>query len=97
MLQKLFIFSDTPSWMSKSNSHSNLVALEPEDLKAEGEDVGTDSSSSDEEAENLLQGCIKQAWAAKNNNSHIHKGHSHQKVSALQLFYRVKHVKKVKM
>ena len=74
--------------MSKSNSHSNLVALEPEDLKAEGEDVGNESSSSDEEAENLLQGCIKQAWAAKNNNSNIHKGQQHQnlqKVSESEL------------
>lgn len=50
----------TPSWMSKSNSHTNLSVLTIDDLKEE------ESDSDDQDAEDLLQGCIKQAWPAKN-------------------------------
>lgn len=51
----------TPSWMSKSNSHTNLSVLTIDDLKEEESD-----DSDDQDAEDLLQGCIKQAWPAKN-------------------------------
>ena len=70
---------DTPSWMSNSNSHSDLKVSEEvidDDDEVDENDSNISSSnptSSDEEdAENLLQGCIKQAWAAKNTNSSNH-------------------------
>ena len=69
----------TPSWMSNSNSHSDLKVTE-EVIDNEDEVDENDSnisssnptSSDEEDAENLLQGCIKQAWAAKNTNSGNH-------------------------
>lgn len=55
---KKFCAEGTPSWVSKSNSHTNLSTLSIEDLKIEEED---DSESGDDE---LLQGLVRKAWDA---------------------------------
>ena len=69
---KKFCAEGTPSWMSKSNSHTNLSSLSIEDLKEpviheldRNEVQNTDTESSDSNDEELLQGCIKKAWDAR--------------------------------
>ena len=54
---KKFCVEGTPSWMSKSNSNTNLSALTVEDEQ--------ETSSDDSEGDDILQGCIKTAWPAK--------------------------------
>ena len=51
---KKFCVEGTPSWMSKSNSNTNLSALTLED-----------SSDESEGDDDILKDCIKTAWPAK--------------------------------
>lgn len=55
---KKFCAEGTPSWVSKSNSQTNLSSLLDDDHQSEEED------DSDESADELLQGLVKKAWDA---------------------------------
>ena len=68
---KTFCQEGTPSWMSKSNSQTNLSTLSiDENQKHDNKTHQDDSDSSDASAdEELLQNVIKSAWGHSRNSS----------------------------
>jgi hypothetical protein len=80
-----YCIEGTPSWMSKTNSNTNLSSITADDNIKDihssrlNESADTSSSSSEDSSlssdndELLLQGCIKQAWAAKGKPQFIPK------------------------
>ena len=68
---KTFCQEGTPSWMSKSNSQTNLSSLSiDENQKHDNKTHQDDSDSSDASAdEELLQNVIKSAWGHSRNSS----------------------------
>ena len=74
---KKFCQEGTPSWMSKSNSHTNLSTLSIEDVKLPEPEIpvaagnqGSDSEDTSEDEE-LLQNVIKSAWEHNRNVSKV--------------------------
>ena len=79
---KKYCQEGTPSWMSKSNSHTNLSTLSIEDVKlsepempvaAATNETGNQGSDSEDtsEDEELLQNVIKSAWEHNRNISKV--------------------------